>query len=77
MSDAKLRRDQVLEYIVTYADENSGITPSTRQIAKALGVSQSRVNYLMQLLIGRRFIEFVDREKYKVVDSVWEKPPYL
>ena len=73
----RTRMHDVLEFIIRYADENAGITPSTRTIAGGLGLSQSRVQYLMSRLLAERFIEFVDREKYKVCDSVWEAPPHL
>ena len=73
----RARMYDVLDFIVRYADENAGVTTSTRTIAAGLGLSQPRVQYLMTRLIAARFIEFVDREKYKVCDSEWEAPPYL
>jgi hypothetical protein len=69
------RKDDVFEFIITYADENCGITPSSRQIAAALDLSQTRIQALMLRLQAERRIAFVDREKYKVIDSQWDPPP--
>jgi len=73
----RTRMHDVLDYIVVFADENSGITPSSRTIASALGLSQSRIQYLMTRLLAEGYIEYVDREKYKVCHSQWEPPPHL
>lgn len=61
-----------LDYIVDYAAENNGITPSTREIAAALGLSQTRIQHLLTRLQAERMIEFVSGDRYKVVDSEWE-----
>lgn len=68
----RTRKDDVLEFIVTYASENNGITPSTREIAGALGLSQTRIHHLLTQLHARRLIEWVSGDRYKVVDSEWE-----
>lgn len=68
----RTRKDDVLDVIVRYADENNGITPSTREIAAALGLSQTRIHHLLTRLCAERLIEWVSGDKYKVVDSEWE-----
>ena len=73
----RARVDDVFDYICHYADENSGATPSTRVIGEALGFSQKRASYLLMRLEADGRIEWIDRVKYKVVDSLWEPPSWL
>jgi len=68
----RTRKDDVLDFIVAYASENNGITPSTREIAESLGLSQQRIQYLTTRLTADRMIEWVSGDRYKVVDSRWE-----
>lgn len=68
----RTRKDDVLDFIVDFAQENNGITPSTRDIATGMSLSQSRISYLLKCLHDDRLIEWVGREKYMVVDSEWE-----
>lgn len=67
----RTRMYDVLDFIVTYAGENNGITPSTREIAAALGLSQTRTHYLLTRLHALRFLAWVSSERYKVVDAEW------
>ena len=67
----RTRKHDVLDFIVRYAEENNGVTPSTREIAEGLGLCQSRVHHLMTRLVAERWLEWVSRDKYKVVDSDW------
>lgn len=68
------RADDVFEFVCSYAEENNGATPSTRVIAEGLGFSQKRAAYLLTRLELTGKIEWIDRLKYKVVDSWWERP---
>lgn len=68
----RTRKDDVMDFIVRYADENNGITPSTREIAAALRLSQTRIHHLLTRLTADRMIAWVSGDRYKVVDSEWE-----
>lgn len=68
----RTRKDDVLDFIVDYASENNGVTPSTREIAGALQLSQTRIHHLLTQLHDRRVIAWVAGDRYKVVDSEWE-----
>ena len=73
----RLRKYEVLDFIVEYADANSGATPSQRVIAAALGLSVQRINYLMSRLSDERWVKYITRETYIVCESVWEASPVL
>ena len=78
MSDKRRRADDVLLFICQYADENCGVTPPQRVIAKSLKLSTPRVQYLMARLEADGFIRYVDKTySYKVINSLWEPPPYV
>lgn len=72
MARKRTRMHDVLEFIVRFAEENNGVTPSTREIADGLGLSQQRIHYLVTRLHAERLIEWVSGDRYKVVDSEWE-----
>jgi hypothetical protein len=42
-----------------------------------MGLSVQRINYLVTCLRAEGWITYVDRETYKVNESVWEAPPVL
>lgn len=71
------RRLDALRLICEYAQDNNGITPTTRNLAKLLNVSQTRVVTLLGELEDDGYIEFVSRYTYKVLRSMWEPPAEL
>lgn len=71
------RRLDALRVICDYARDNNGITPTTRELAGQLNVSQTRVMGLLGELEDDGYIEFVTRYSYKVLRSVWEPPAEL
>jgi len=71
------RRLDALRVICEYARDNNGITPTTRNLAALLCVSQTRVVTLLGELEDEGYIEFVSRYTYKVLRSMWEPPTEL
>ena len=74
-SRRRSRADDVFEVIRRYAETYPGSTPSQKQIAEELGLSQQRVGYLMMRLelVGK--IAWLTRQSYYVPRSAWEPPP--
>jgi Zn-dependent peptidase ImmA (M78 family) len=68
------RAEQALVFICSYAQDNNGVTPSSEEIARELGVSQQRAYYILNRLVVLNKIQWVTRYKYLVINSVWEPP---
>lgn len=67
------RRDEIMLYICTYADEKNGPTPSIREIAQHFKLYYSTVyHHVMKLIIEGR-LEKQDG-KLVVVGSEWYGP---
>jgi hypothetical protein len=75
MVKRRTRTDDAYDAICLYADENSGVTPSSQELADMLGVCQQRAIYLMMRLEKHGRILWVTKQKYKVVNSEWSPPP--
>ncbi|HEX3053735.1 MAG TPA: hypothetical protein VHP83_23960 [Aggregatilineaceae bacterium] len=69
------RVDEVFVVICEYARANSGITPTTRELAKEMKLSQQRMSYVLMRLESLGRIKYISRYAYKVVDSEWMPPP--
>lgn len=68
------RRDEIYDWVVAYADEMDGPTPSIREIAGAFGLNYKTVYFhVMKLIIEGRLRQ--DRGKLIVVGSEWIEPP--
>lgn len=70
----RTRRDDILRIICEYAQDNNGLTPTTRQLAKFAGLSQTRIAALLQALSEEGRITFVNRYAYRVERSTWDAP---
>lgn len=68
----KTTRDKVLNFVAGYA-EDSHNAPSTRQIAKALKISQNRVMECLDDLEDEGRIERIDG-RIKVIGAVYIPP---
>ena len=71
----KTRRDEIFAFIVAYAEELDGPTPSILEIARHFGLNYKTVYYhVMKLVIEGRLRQ--ERGKLVVVDSSWTPPPF-
>ena len=67
------RRDEIFDFICTYASEKDGPTPSILEVSQNFGLAYSTVyHHVMQLVIeGRLRREY---GKLVVIDSEWIPP---
>ncbi len=72
----RTRIDDVFDVIARYAETYPGSTPSQKQIAEELGLSQQRISYLLMRLEALGRIKYLDgKNSYYVPRSEWEPPP--
>lgn len=68
------RRDEIYDWICTYADEMDGPTPSINEISHAFSLNYKTVYYhVMKLVIEGRLRQ--ERGKLIVVGGEWLEPP--
>jgi len=67
----RTRIDEAFDIICEYASVNNGCTPSSRALADMMGISRQYASGLLNRLDNKRKIEWVTRNSYKVVPSVW------
>ncbi len=68
------QRDRILAYVCAFAQENSGVTPSIRVIARNMGMGRTTVAVHLELLRQENRIEWIEG-RMKVIDSTWDPPP--
>jgi len=70
-----LKRYKVYAYIIRYAKEHNGVTPSFLHLARHFDRSYSTVRGHIYELIAERLLRIEDRQII-VEDSEWIPPPY-
>lgn len=73
MKSGDKRRLDIFQFIVTYADERDGPTPSIKEIADALAIPYASVYYHVMKLIAHRQLDQRDN-KLLVIGSEWIPP---
>jgi hypothetical protein len=67
------RRDEIYDFVCTYADEKDGPTPTIREISISFGLAYTTVYHHVIKLIAERRLRQEDG-KLIVVDSEWIPP---
>jgi hypothetical protein len=65
------RLDEAFEIICEYARDNNGCTPSSPELGRLMGISQQNAYNLINRLDNKRLIQWITRNTYKVVPSIW------
>lgn len=71
----RLKRHDVFDYIVVYAKEHNGATPSLLHLARHFSLAYSTVRGHVYELVMERKLRLEDRQ-IVVEDSEWIPPPY-
>jgi len=71
----KTRRDEIYEWVCTYADEMDGPTPSINEIASHFDLNYKTVYYHVIKLIAEGRLQ-QERGKLVVVGSEWLQPEH-
>lgn len=68
------RRDEIFDWMVDYADEKNGPTPSIREIAITFGLAYTTVyTHVLKLIRDGRVRQ--SDGKLVIIDSEWIPPP--
>ncbi len=67
------RRRRIYDFIVTYADELEGPTPTINEVAANLALDYKVTYYHVMKLIAQGLLK-QERSKLVVVGSTWKKP---
>jgi hypothetical protein len=74
MRNNQTRRDEIFEFIIIYAGEKDGPTPSIHEIAGHFKLSYSTIyHHVMKLIIEDRLRQ--EDGKLIVINSEWYAPP--
>lgn len=68
------RRDQVLDYMMRFAENTGGNSPTIRQIALAFNLSYTTVYRHVNRLEDEGKIQW-KFGKYKIMGATWNRPP--
>jgi Mn-dependent DtxR family transcriptional regulator len=67
--------DDVLRAACELADEQLGNSPTHGEIAERLQCSRQLVQMLFRILENDGAVEWINRNRYKILRSEWQPPP--